>query len=78
MLKRFFSLLLPLSTLLPAAEFKVEGNSFVLEGKAFQIRSGEMHYSRVARGEWRKLVRPPHPSRRGGLPVRINTSNSPR
>lgn len=53
MLKRLLPLLLPLSTLLPAAEFKVEGNAFMLGGEPFQIRSGEMHYSRVPRGAWR-------------------------
>lgn len=57
MLKRFLSLLLPLSTLLPAADFKVEGNSFVLDGKPFQIRSGEIHYPRVPRAEWRSRIR---------------------
>lgn len=70
MLKRLLLLLLLLSTLLPAAEFKVEGNAFVLEGQPFQIRSGEMHYSRVngvgSRGLtcWdspsRRLYQPPH------------------
>lgn len=57
MLKRILPFLLPLTTLLPAAEFKVEGNAFVLEGQSFQIRSGEMHYSRVPRGEWRNRIR---------------------
>lgn len=57
MLKRFLSLLFPLFTLLSASEFKVEGDAFVREGKAFQIRSGEMHYSRVPRGEWRNRIR---------------------
>lgn len=57
MLKHLLPLFLPLSTLLPAAEFKVEGNAFVQEGEPFQIRSGEMHYSRVPRGEWRNRIR---------------------
>ena len=56
MLKRLLLLLLPLSSLLSAAEFKVEGNSFALEGKPFQIRSGEIHYSRVPRAEWRSRI----------------------
>jgi beta-galactosidase len=56
MFKRFFLLLLPLSSLLPADEFKMEGNSFALEGRPFQIRSGEIHYSRIPRVGWRNRI----------------------
>jgi beta-galactosidase len=50
-------LLFHLTTLLPAAEFKVDGNSFVLEGKPLQIRSGEIHYPRVPKAEWGNRIR---------------------
>lgn len=33
--------------------FRVEGNQFVLDGRPFQIISGEMHYARVPRAYWR-------------------------
>jgi beta-galactosidase len=33
--------------------FRVEGDHFVLDGKRFQIISGEMHYPRVPREYWR-------------------------
>jgi beta-galactosidase len=39
-----------------AAEFKVEGPAFVLDGKPFQIRSGEIHYPRVPREEWSSRI----------------------
>ena len=39
-----------------AAEFKVEGTAFVLDGKPFQIRAGEMHYPRVPKEEWRSRI----------------------
>ncbi len=39
-----------------AAEFRVEGSSFVLDGKSLQIRSGEIHYSRVPKDEWRSRI----------------------
>jgi len=37
----------------PAHSFGVEGNHFVLDGKPFQIISGEMHYARIPREYWR-------------------------
>lgn len=40
-----------------AADFKVEGTSFLLDGKPFQMRSGEIHYSRVPKEEWRNRIR---------------------
>ena len=33
-----------------AADSRVEGTAFVLDGKPFQIRSGEIHYPRVSAG----------------------------
>lgn len=30
----------------------MDGKSFMLDGRPFQIRSGELHYSRVPRAEW--------------------------
>ena len=39
-----------------SADFRVEGKSFILDGKPFQIRSGEIHYSRVPRDEWRTRI----------------------
>ncbi|MEH0166819.1 glycoside hydrolase family 35 protein [Paucibacter sp. JuS9] len=40
-----------------AANFKVEGSQFMLDGKPFQIRSGEMHYPRVPQELWRDRFR---------------------
>ncbi len=60
-MKRFSRILLSLGlaalSAASAAEFKVEGTSFVLDGKPFQIRSGEIHYSRVPKEEWRNRIR---------------------
>lgn len=42
---------------LAAADFRIEGKSFLLDGKPFQIRSGEIHYSRVPKEEWRNRIR---------------------
>ena len=39
-----------------APNFKVEGSQFMLDGKPFQIRSGEMHYPRVPHELWRDLA----------------------
>src|SRR5271157_1538993 len=33
--------------------FSIDGERLVLDGKPFQIRSGEMHYPRVPREYWR-------------------------
>jgi len=55
MLKLLLPLVLSLTSL-TATEFMVEGRSFVLEGKSLQIRSGEIHYSRVPRAEWRSRI----------------------
>lgn len=37
--------------------FGVEGNHFVLDGKPFQVISGEMHYPRIPREYWRVRLR---------------------
>jgi beta-galactosidase len=37
--------------------FTTSGDQFLLDGKPFQIRSGEMHYSRVPRPYWRDRLR---------------------
>lgn len=39
-----------------AADFKVDGATFVLDRKPFQIRSGEIHYPRVPRVEWTSRI----------------------
>lgn len=49
----FFWACLPLV----GATFEVRGKDFVLDGKVFQIRSGEIHYSRVPSAEWGDRIR---------------------
>ncbi|QJE95721.1 glycoside hydrolase family 35 protein [Luteolibacter luteus] len=44
------------SNVVSAGEFEVSGDKFVLDGKPFQIRSGEIHYSRVPASEWRSRI----------------------
>jgi len=39
------------------ANFQVQGSQFVLNGKPFQIISGEMHYARIPRAYWRGRLR---------------------
>lgn len=41
----------------PPSTFKVEGGRFLLDGKPFLIRSGELHYPRVPRDRWRDRMR---------------------
>jgi beta-galactosidase len=41
----------------PVARFAVQGSQFTLDGRPFQIRSGEMHYPRVPRAVWRDRFR---------------------
>jgi beta-galactosidase len=53
--------LLALAGQLPAAaqqhpSFTVQGNQFFLDGKPFQILSGEMHYTRIPRAYWRNRM----------------------
>ena len=37
--------------------FSISGNQFVLDGKPFQIISGEMHYARIPREYWRDRLK---------------------
>lgn len=37
----------------PAAGFRFEGTQFILDGKPFQIRAGELHFQRIPRAYWR-------------------------
>lgn len=37
--------------------FTVQGNHFVLNGKPFQVISGEMHYTRIPRAYWRARLK---------------------
>jgi beta-galactosidase len=63
MSRRFFSILLVAVALmfggtLPVAaqqnqSFTISGDRFLLDGKPFQILSGEMHYERIPRAYWR-------------------------
>lgn len=41
----------------PAHRFGMEGDHFVLDGKPFQIISGEMHYARIPREYWRDRLK---------------------
>ena len=41
----------------PAHNFRIEGDHFVLDGKPFQIISGEMHYARIPREYWRDRLK---------------------
>ncbi|MBZ5686831.1 MAG: beta-galactosidase [Acidobacteriia bacterium] len=45
------------STPLGAHKFGIEGDHFVLDGKPFQIISGEMHYARIPREYWRDRLK---------------------
>jgi len=52
--------LLALAASLPLASqeqsFTVQGDHFLLNGKPFQILSGEMHYARIPRAYWRQRM----------------------
>ncbi|MGB7433918.1 MAG: beta-galactosidase, partial [Candidatus Acidiferrum sp.] len=41
----------------PASTFTVQGGKFFLNGKSFQVISGEMHYARIPRAYWRDRFR---------------------
>ena len=45
------------ATAVPAHRFGIEGDHFVLDGKPFQIISGEMHYARIPREYWRDRLK---------------------
>ena len=40
----------------PAHSLVVEGDHFALDGKPFQIISGELHYARIPRAYWRQRI----------------------
>src|SRR3984885_9653251 len=40
-----------------AHRFRVEGDHFALDGKPFQVISGEIHYPRIPRAYWRQRFR---------------------
>ncbi len=48
---------LPASADTPRHSFAVQGDHFLLDGKPFIIRSGEMHYPRIPRAYWRDRLR---------------------
>src|SRR5579863_7730729 len=53
-----FSLKAPVpAQVAPLHSFGIAGNQFVLDGKPFQIISGEMHYARIPREYWRDRLR---------------------
>ena len=37
--------------------FAQDGSAFLLDGKPFQVRSGEMHPARIPRPHWRHRIR---------------------
>ena len=41
----------------PAHTFVVSGNQFLMDGKPYQVISGEMHYARIPRAYWRDRLR---------------------
>jgi beta-galactosidase len=49
----FTILLISISTFAQNRTFSISGENFMLDGKPFLIRSGEMHYPRVPREHWR-------------------------
>ncbi|MGA8041828.1 MAG: beta-galactosidase family protein [Terracidiphilus sp.] len=54
----FAALASPSQTAAPATHtFAVAGNQFVLDGRPYQIISGEMHYTRIPRAYWRDRLR---------------------
>ena len=66
MWRRLFSATLPMALLaaalcVPACaqqrqSFTIQGDHFLLDGKPFQILSGEMHYERIPRAYWRNRM----------------------
>src|SRR5437899_9952194 len=50
-------LALPLSAQTSSHTFAVADGKFVLDGKPFQVISGEMHYPRIPRAYWRDRFR---------------------
>lgn len=48
---------LPLAAAAAPAHFAVTNGQFLLDGKPYVIRSGEMHYPRIPHAEWRDRLR---------------------
>ena len=48
---------LPLAAVAAPAHFAMENGQFLLDGKPYVIRSGEMHYPRIPHAEWRDRLR---------------------
>ena len=42
---------------MPAHTFEISGGNFLLDGKAVQIHSGEMHYARIPKPYWRHRLK---------------------
>jgi len=51
-----FSVLLPTQQK-PSHRFAIEGDHFTLDGRPFQVISGELHYTRIPREYWRARLR---------------------
>jgi beta-galactosidase len=49
--------LLPFATSAAATSFAVRDGQFLLDGKPYVIRSGEMHYPRIPHADWRDRLR---------------------
>ena len=47
----------PARTVPAVHTFQISGHHFLLDGKSFQIISGEMHYTRIPRAQWRSRFR---------------------
>src|SRR5512137_128368 len=62
-LAKYLIFLMLITALAPAASngqkhsFKLGGNQFLLDGKPFQIISGEMHPARIPKEYWRHRIR---------------------
>jgi beta-galactosidase len=50
-------MLAPLASFAAGPRFEIRGDRFLLDGKPYVIRSGEMHYPRIPRAEWRARLR---------------------
>ncbi|GAA4730129.1 beta-galactosidase [Flavisolibacter ginsenosidimutans] len=57
MLAASFFLFLQLAAQTPKHNFSLGDSAFLLDGKVFQIISGEMHYPRVPREAWRQRMK---------------------
>src|SRR5262249_36377784 len=51
------SVIPPIRCIAEAHSFKAENGRFMLDGKPFQVISGEMHYARIPRAYWRDRMR---------------------